>query len=76
MPFVMQKSMDGVSKLVVVMPGAKFTVHTMTKIAAVGNSALQVFGVRQLTLQIMADKFDGLSIIALPGKPVKLRLAA
>jgi hypothetical protein len=72
MLFVTQKVMGGVSKLAVVMPGVKFTAQTMTKIVVVGNSALQVYGVRQLTRQTMADKFDGLLIIVLPGKTVDL----
>ena len=67
--------MDGASKLAVVMPGAEFSVQTMTKIVDVGNSVLQVYGVRQLIRQIMGGRFGGLSITVLPGKAGKLRFA-
>ena len=76
MPYVTLKVLDGVSKLAVVMPGVEFTAQIMTKIVVVGSSALQAYGVRQLTHQIMADKFDGLSTIVLPGKIVDLGIRA
>jgi len=59
MRFVTQKTMAGVLKLAVVMPGVEFIVRTMTKSADVGNFASQVYGVRQLTHQIMPGKFEG-----------------
>jgi len=68
MHFVMRKLAAGALKLAGAMPGAECTVQTTTKIAAVGNFALQVYGVRQLAHQIMASKFDGLSTTVLPGK--------
>ena len=61
----MLSSMDGGWKSAAVMPGGKSTVQIMTKIAGVGNSALQVSGVRQLTHQIMANKFGEWLIIVL-----------
>ena len=75
MRFDTQKVMGGVSKLVVVMPGVEFSVQIMTKIVDVGNFVLQVYGVRQLTHQIMGGRFGGLSITVLPGKAGKLRFA-
>lgn len=74
MRFVTPKPMVGVSKLAVVMPGEKYIARKMTWIAAVGNSALRVSGVRLLTHQIMASKYDGLSTTALPRRTSELRL--
>ena len=76
MLFATQKVINGVSKLAVAMPGVEFIARTMTKIAVAGNSVLQVFGARQLAHQIMANKFDGLSINVLPGKALEMRFAA
>jgi len=70
----MQKPMDGVWGLAAVMPGVGFTALIMTKTVAVGNSVLQVFGVRLPTQRIMAGSFGGLSIIALPIKTIDRRL--
>ena len=75
MPFVTQKIMDGAWRLAVVMPGVEFTAQTMIKIVVVGNSVLQVFGVRQSVHQITAGKFGGLSTIVLPGNAVEPRIA-
>lgn len=75
MLFVTQKIMDGALKLAVVMPGVEFTAQTMTKIVVVGNSVLQVFGVRQPAHQITAGKFGGLSTIVLPGNAIEPRIA-
>ena len=63
--------MDGVWKLAVVMHGVEFIAQTTIKIAAVGNSAFQVFGVHQQAHQITAGRFDGLSAIVLPGRTVE-----
>ena len=52
------------------MPGVEFIALTMTKTAGVGSSALQVYGAHLLTHQIMAVRFDGLLIIALPERTV------
>ena len=68
--FATQKLMDGVWKSAVAMPGVEFTAQIMTKTVAVGNSALQAFGVRRLTHPIMAGKSAGLSITALPAKTI------
>jgi len=46
-------------EIAVVMPGVEFIVRTMTNSADVGNFASQVYGVRQLTHQIMPGKFEG-----------------
>ncbi len=62
---------DGVWKLAVVMPGVEFIAQTTIKIVAAVSFAFQVFGVHQQTHQIMASKFGGLSIIALPGEAVE-----
>ena len=67
----MQKAMDGVWKSAAVTPGAEFTAPIMTKNAGVGNSALLVFGVRRLAHPIMAGKYGGLSITALPARTTK-----
>ena len=67
----MQKTMVGVWKSAVAMPGAEFTALIMTKTVGVGSSALQVYGVRRLAHPIMAGKFDGLSTTALPAKATK-----
>ena len=69
----MQKAMDGAWKLAAVMLGVEFTAQIMTKTVAVGNSALQVYGVRPPTQLIMAGKFGGLSITALPPKTINTR---
>jgi hypothetical protein len=58
------------------MPGAEFTAQIMTKIVDAENFALQVCGVHQLALPIMAGRFGGLLTIALPGKMGRWRLAA
>ena len=71
--FVMQKAMVGAWRLAAVMPGVEFTAQIMTRTVAVGNSALQAFGVRRLTHPIMAGKFAGLSITALPPKMINTR---
>lgn len=71
MLFVTQKTVDGVSKLAVVMHGVEFIAQTMTKIVVVGSSVLQVYGVRQLTHQTMAGKFGVLSTTVLPEKMVE-----
>jgi hypothetical protein len=68
--FVMQKIMDGEWKSAVAMPGVEFTAQIMTRTVGVGNSALQVCGVRQLAHPIMAGKSAGLSITALPAKTI------
>jgi len=73
MRFVTRKVMAGVSRLAVVMPGVGFSAPTMTKIVDVGNSVLQVYGVRRLIHQIMGDRFDGLSITVLPVRTGKSR---
>ena len=72
-PFVMQKKMDGVWKLAEAMLGVEFTVQIMTRTVAVGNSALQVCGAHRLTHPIMASKFAGLSITALPATKTRSR---
>lgn len=59
------------SKLEALMPGVGFTVPTTTQNVAVENSALPVSGVLQQAHQIMASKYDLLSIIAPPGKAVE-----
>jgi len=64
--FVMQKAVGGVWRLAAVMPGVRFIAQIMTKTVGVGNSALPVFGVHQLTHLIMAGKSAELSITALP----------
>ena len=71
--FVMQKAVGGVWRLAAVMPGVRFIAQIMTKTVAVGNSVLQVYGVRPPTQLIMANKFGGLSIIAFPPKPINKR---
>lgn len=48
MRFVTRKIVAGALKLEGVMPGAEFTAQTTTKIAVVGNSVLQAYGVRRL----------------------------
>ena len=73
MHFVMRSIMDGASKLAVVTPGAEFIAQIMTKTAGVGNSVFQVSGARQLTHQIMANKFDEWSITVLLERQSKLR---
>ena len=70
----MRKAMGGVWRLVAVMPGVGFTALIMTKTVGVENSVLQVSGVRLPTQLIMAGKFGGLSIIALPIKTINTRL--
>jgi hypothetical protein len=67
--------MVGLSKLVALMPGAGFTVPTTTQNVAVENSALPVSGVLHQAHQIMASKYDGLSIIAPPGKAIEPGIA-
>ena len=67
----MQKTMGGVWKSAVAMPGAEFTALIMTKTVDVGNSALQVYGVRRLAHPIMAGRSGGLSTTALPAKTIK-----
>jgi len=69
----MQKAVGGVWRLAAVMPGVRFIAQIMTKTVAVGNSVLQVYGVRPPTQLIMANKFGGLSIIAFPPKPINKR---
>ena len=69
----MQKAVGGVWRLAAVMPGVEFTAQIMTKTVAVGNSVLQVYGVRPPTQLIMAGKFGVLSIIALPPKTINTR---
>lgn len=73
MLFVTPKIMVGASKLVAVMPGVEFIAHIMTKTVGAGNSALQVYGVHQLTHLTTAGKSGGLSITALPAKMTSLR---
>ena len=73
MRFVMQSNMGGRWKLVVAMPGEKFIVQAMTKIAGVVSSALQVSGAHRPTHQIMANKFDEWSITALHTRQSELR---
>ena len=51
----------------------EFTAQIMTRTVGVENSALQAFGVRRLTHPIMAGKFAGLSITALPPKMINTR---
>jgi hypothetical protein len=75
MQFGTPRNMVGVSKLEALMPGAGFTVPTTTQNVAVENSALPVSGALRPAHQIMANKYDGLSIIAFPGKAIEPGIA-
>jgi hypothetical protein len=63
--------MDGVSKLVALMPGAGFTVQTMMLNVVAVSSVLPTFGAHQLIRQITASKYGGLSKTAPPGRPIE-----
>ena len=56
----MQKAVGGVWRSAADMPGVRFIAQITTKTVAVGNSVLQVYGVRPPTRLIMAGKFGGL----------------